>query len=267
MKSHLARRLTLAVFMTGVFVLGPTNHGMLQAVSTAHAQSQFLDIHSSSAFGISANLSVLPLLGSAVVVTVPPTPFVAGNAPPAYLLLDSLATVSVPLLGVPLLETRALGVIAASVSTTVPGNPFAPPLDTPFAATTVADPLINLASLLTVNAGVIDSAALVVGSCQNGLFPVGATTITNAQTSGLLGLGLLLLQNPPPNTVLLDLLGIKVTLNAQTELVINEPNLKFGSIFVNALRIQLTNSVLDLLGVASGEIIIGGSAASRLCVR
>ena len=229
----------------------------LGVVGTASAQSTA----SSSAFGESVNLNLLPLLGNGINITSGPLPTVAGTAPPSYNNNNSAASalVSSALTG-QILQTGLLTVNAAS---SVPGS------DTASASATVNNLEIDIVGnlpLLTIDATTVQSTANISGTCGSSLTATGTTTIENATVGGSLGVGLSISLNPPPNTVLLDLLGIRVVLNEQ---ILAGDGVNSRSLTVNAIHITLDiiQPVLFLLGidVLSGDIIISHSQAQLQC--
>ncbi|HTQ81553.1 MAG TPA: choice-of-anchor P family protein, partial [Thermoanaerobaculia bacterium] len=196
------------------------NVGALAAQTTAK----------SSAFGESINLNLLPLLGQGIPVASGPLPTVSGTAPAAYNQAGNLASagVSTVLTG-SILSTGVINVHAASA---VPGA------DTVSADANVANPTLNVVQalpLLHLTADTVSSSATIGGSCAAGSTVSGATTIANAHLSGTLAGGLSIATSPAPNTLLLNLAGIRVVLNEQT--VTNSGGVR--GITVNAIHISL----------------------------
>jgi hypothetical protein len=81
----------------------------------------------------------------------------------------------------------------------------------------------------------------------------GTMSIANASTSGLLS-GVSISANPAANTVLLNVAGVKVTLNEQI--------VSGTQITVNAIHIKLTSALVSGLGLLTGDIIVSQSVAS-----
>jgi uncharacterized repeat protein (TIGR01451 family) len=211
----------------------------------------------SSAFGESVSLTVLPVLGSGLQVGSGPQPQVSGSAPAAYSKSGSLlsANVSAALTG-SILQTGVLDVSAASQ---VPGA-----VRTQGGAAThdVALDLGHLLPLLTLDADLIQSAAIVDGTCGSSLVATGSADLINAVAGGGLGLGLTIASHPGPNTVLLDAAGVKIVLNEQ---FITGNGATSRGITVNAVHVYLQNALLSGLGVMSGEIVISQSHAGVQC--
>ncbi len=203
----------------------------------------------SSAFGEYVTLDVLPFLGSPVHVISGPLPSVSGSAPPAYANGNTVAsaTVSSGLLNT-ILQTGVLTVNAAS------GLPATSSVS---ADATVNNTTSAIAALLGLTADVIKSNVSITGACGN-LTTTGTTTLVNAKLTGLLGVTLPV--NPAPNTVVLNLAGVKVVLNEQ----ISVSNGVTTGLTVNAIHITLTKAAFNL-GLLSGQIIISQSQGSMQC--
>jgi uncharacterized repeat protein (TIGR01451 family) len=208
----------------------------------------------SSAYGESVQLNLLPLLGGGVTIGSGPLPTISGSAPPTYDHTASLANAAVTsgLLG-NILSTGVLTVRADSSLTTSNES---------HAHSEVDNPNLGVSSLLTVAATMIVSDAAIGGSCGSTLTAVGSSNLAGVNLGGTLGLGLAVPVNPTPNTVLLNLLGIKIVLNEQT--VIGD-GVNTKALTVNALHVNLSNTLLSLLGALSGDIVIAHSQASVNC--
>ncbi len=145
----------------------------------------------SSAFGVFAELDLLPLLGPAVAIDLGPVAPSSGNAPPDYSDSDSVLSASLSsgltgsILSTGLLSTDASSDIAndnTSSSATVDGLNVS---------------VVGLLPLLTIGADTVVSTADVSGDCAGGsLTATGTTTIENAGVGGTLGLGLTIDCNP-----------------------------------------------------------------------
>ena len=199
----------------------------------------------SSAFGEYVKIDVLPLLGSPVQVTSGPLPSVAGSAPPAYSQNGQVASVLVA--APPLGTVLKTGILTVNAASSLPAN------NSVSADATVNDTNSLVATLVGLTADVIQSNVSIGGACGS-VSTVGTTKLVNAKLSGLLGLSLPL--NPAPNTVVLNLLGVKVVLNEQIA--------SANGLTVNAVHITLSNAPSSL-GVISGQIIISQSQASLVC--
>lgn len=211
----------------------------------------------SSAYGVFAELDLLPLIGPVVAIDLGPVAPSSGNAPPDYTDSDSVLSASLSsaltgsILSTGLLSTEAssdIGNDTTSSSSTVDGLNLS---------------IVGLLPLLTIGADTVATTAEVTGSCSEGtLTATGTTTIENAGVGGTLGLGLSIGVNPAPNTELINLLGIRVVLNEQ---IITGNGVDSRGITVNAIRVDLTNTILSLIGALSGDIVIAQSQAEVIC--
>jgi uncharacterized repeat protein (TIGR01451 family) len=218
-------------------------HGASAAVSTA----------SSSAFGESVRLDVLPVLGPLIQVSSGPLPSVSGNAPPPFAHSNQVASVNVVVgvLTTAVLQTKLLSVRAAS---NLPNN-IATTADA-----TVNETIAGIAALAILRAKVIHSNVRIDGTCHTGVNAAGSTTLVDAHLNSVLG-GAALVANPAPNTVVLNSGGVKIILNEQ---IVTATGQTARSITVNAVHIVFTNAPSGL-GVLTGDIIISQSKASLKC--
>ncbi len=122
--------------------------------------------------------------------------------------------------------------------------------------------LLPVAPLLTLHADEVRSSAAIGGTCGSALTATGSTTLVNAGVGGTLGLGLHIGAAVPPNTVLLDLLGIRVVLNEQ---IVGGDGLTSRSISVNAIHISIQNALLSPIARLTGNIVISHSEAQVVC--
>lgn len=212
--------------------------------SAAHAT---VTSGSSTAYGESVNLTVTPLVGLAATVTSGPLPVATGTAPAPYDNSNSLLSASV----VNVLMTGLLDVHASSNVDGLPGAKFA------WASATVNDLAVNLLlGALGINATTIQSTANVSGDF-GALTRAGTTTIENLSVNpGLLTAS----ATPAPNTVLIDALGLKVTLNEQTA---TGDGTTDAGLSVNAIDVSFTNFAAGLDAV-NGNIIISHSDAELM---
>lgn len=211
----------------------------------------------SSAYGVFAELDLLPLIGPVVGIDLGPVAPSSGSAPPDYSDSDSVLSASLSsgltgsILSTGLLSTDAISDIAndtTSSSATVDGLNLS---------------VVGLLPLLTIGADTVVTTAEVSGSCSEGnLTATGTTTIENAGAGGTLGLGLTIDSNPTANFELINLLGIRVVLNEQ---IITGDGVNSRGITVNAIHVDLTNTVLSLIGALSGDIVIAQSQAEVVC--
>ncbi|HML94807.1 MAG TPA: DUF11 domain-containing protein [Thermodesulfobacteriota bacterium] len=211
----------------------------------------------SSAYGVFAELDLLPLIGPAVSIDLGPVAPSAGSAPPDYTDSDTVlsASLSSGLVG----SILSTGLLSTEASSDI-GN------DTTSSSSTVDGlnlSIVGLLPLLTIGADTVATTAEVTGSCADEtLTATGTTTIENAGAGGTLGLGLTIDSSPTPNFELINLLGIRVVLNEQ---IITGDGVNSRGITVNAIRIDLTDTVLSLIGALSGDIVIAQSQAEVVC--
>lgn len=244
-------RLLTPVFFSRTFllILAFTLGGVtLGTPRTANADTTA----NSSAFGEKVDVEVLPLLGSGIEILSGPLPLVSGSAPPAYTKSASVLTVTVA----PILKT---GLLTVNAESSVPGSTGVS------ADATVKNLELDLlgellASLLTLDVDTIQSTATIGGTC-GALTAKGTTTILGAVLGGQLGLGKAIAINPAPNTVLLNLLGVKVVLNEQ---ILSGDGLTNRKLIVNAIHVYFNNAALNL-GLLNGDIIISQSQAQLQC--
>lgn len=222
--------------------------------ATAFAQTPAAD---SSAFGESVNLSLLPLLGGGIPIASGPLPQVSGNAPPVYAKTSTQASTNV--------SSSQTGQVLGSSGITVNASssfPASPQAQADATVNNLSLGLGTLLPLLTLSAGLVHSSAVISGTCGTSLSAVGTVNITGASSGGSLGLGLSLPTNPSPNTVLLNVAGIKVILNEQ-ELSGNGTTTR--TLTVNAIHVNARNSLLSALGALSGDIIVSSAHANVQC--
>lgn len=211
----------------------------------------------SSSFGAFADLTLLPLLGPGINIDLGPVSTASGNAPPDYSDADTVLStgISTGLTG----NILSTGVLATNADSVIAN-------DNTSADATVDDLVLSIVGalpLLTIGADTVVSTADVSGDCGAGsLTATGTTTIEGASVGGTLGLGLSIAVNPPPNFELINLLGIRVVLNEQ---IITGDGVTNRGITVNAIHVDLTNTILSLIGALSGDIIISQSQAQVQC--
>ena len=235
----------------------PLSLMVMMACGLAAFPAMAQTVGDSSAFGESVNLSLLPLLGNSQPVTSGPRPVISGSAAPAYSLSASAgsATASSSLTG-PILQT---GLLLVNASSQLPGA------TTTHADATTANPAVSLGQLLPLlglTAQTVRADATIDGTCGSSLTALGSANLANAHTSGAVGLGLSLPTQPAPNTVLVNLLGVRIVLNEQ--IVSGDGRLQ-ESLTVNAIHISLQNALLSALGVLQGDIVISQAHAHVQC--
>ena len=228
----------------------------LAALPLASIPAQAQTTANSSAFGESIQLNLVPWLGGGLHVANGPWPQVSGTAPAVYAKNANAvsAQVSALLLG-QILQTRVLDVNASASLTS--GNQSR-------ASATVNDAGLRLGgafSPLNLNAAVLRTSAAISGTCGS-FAAAGSTDIANATVGGNFGVSPPVSIHPAPNTVLLNLAGIKVILNEQ---LVGGDGTTSRSLTVNAVHVRLQNSLLSGLGLLSGDIVIAQSQAAAQC--
>lgn len=211
----------------------------------------------SSSFGAFADLTLLPLIGPGINIDLGPVSTASGSAPPDYSDADTVLSTGI--------STGQTGnVLSTSVLATNASSFIAN--DNTSADATVDDLVLSIVGslpLLTIGADTVVSTADVSGDCGAGsLTATGTTTIEGASVGGTLGLGLSIAVNPTPNFELINLLGIRVVLNEQ---IVTGDGVTNRGITVNAIHVDLTNTILSLIGALSGDIIISQSQAQVQC--
>jgi hypothetical protein len=210
----------------------------------------------SSAFGESVSFHILPLSGPVLEVNSGPLPVTSGEAAPAYNSTRQSANVKVSASTnlLPIGTVLQTGLLQVDAESQVPDT------NEVFAAATVAAVQIKLAGLLPLlglQADAVSSRAQLVCPCRVG-HPVmtGSSSLANAQ----LNLANVPAQ-PTPNTVLLNLTGLRVVLNEQI-LIISGFN---TDLTVNAIHITLNALPIQGIGLVSGEVIVAQSRAHLQC--
>lgn len=251
---------SLAAFETRGAGIALLSVAFLLTVGSAHAQEPCDTVPAaatSDAYGESVDLTVTPAVGAPVTVTNGPLPSTGGSAPQSYANTNEVPSTSVSsMVTGPVLDSNTITVNAAS---TVPAS-----------AGVSADTSINDLSTgvggmagLSITADTVESSADVQGPCGGPLTPTGTTTFTNPSAGGAIGTGLIIPENPAPNTVLLDENGIRVILNEQ---ILSGDGFSQQTITVNAIHIIFDGAtVLGPAGDLSGDIILGHSSATLIC--
>jgi uncharacterized repeat protein (TIGR01451 family) len=122
--------------------------------------------------------------------------------------------------------------------------------------------LVPVMPLLTLHSDEVRSSAAIGGTCGSTLTATGTTTLVNAAAGGTLGLGLHIGASVAPNTVLLNLLGVRVVLNEQ---IGSGDGVTSRALTVNAIHVSVQNSLLGALGRLSGDVVIAHSEARVVC--
>jgi uncharacterized repeat protein (TIGR01451 family) len=223
--------------------------------AAAATPAQAANNAASSAYGESINLDLLPLLGGGVTVASGPLPAINGGSPPGYALETTLASVNVT-------GSAGIGALLSTGLLTVEADSSEPASDQAHSHTEVDGTALGIAGLLNLGAKAIVSDASITGTCRSALAATGTTQITGATLGGLAALGLTIPPNPAPNTVLLDVLGIRVVLNEQS---VSGNGATTATLAVNAVHVSLSNTILSLIGALSGDIVIAHSEATLTC--
>lgn len=218
---------------------------------------------SSSSYGVSANLNVVGALSASL----GPVATASGSAPGAYDVSDSLLTLhqSLALIASPLLsagEQLNGGVITATARSDYPATPRGS------ASATVADLSAGLfvdtlllppALIAGIDSKTVRSSAWVDAGA--GLSVGGSTVLEQlalgGSVLGSLGIGGGLFASPAANTVLVDLLGLRIVLNEQT---VWGDGISSLGIATNAIHASFDNFLLGTQ-LLNGDIIIAHSQA------
>jgi uncharacterized repeat protein (TIGR01451 family) len=209
----------------------------------------------SSAYGEQVQLSLLPLLGKTLTASSGPSPTATGSAPPSYNQQGTLANANVA-------GPTGVGTFLTTGVITVAADSQVPAADQVHGRAEVNNAALSAVGLLSLGAGEISSDASITGTCGTSLTPAGVTQITGATLGGLVGAHASIDPSPAANSVVVNLLGVKIIANEQ---VISGDGINNESISVNALHITLDNSVLSLVGALTGDVVIGHSQASLVC--
>lgn len=210
--------------------------------SSAHAATSA----EGSAFGVSADLQLLPALGSPVSASIAPTPSVSGSAPADFDLTDSVVSAGTSISGAVELSTGAISVSSAS-------SLGANQVDSAASAdnTSLSIALLNAVSLA---ADAIESSAS--ASCSNGTVVLeGQTALAGASLSVLGLVNIDLDTAPSPNTSILP--GVLGPLGLS--IVLNEQIVTGDSLSVNALRVNISGGLVGALGTLSGDVVLAQS--------
>jgi hypothetical protein len=205
-------------------------------------------------FGERVELRALPLLGGGIPIHSPAQPVARSSSEGGQTVSGPVSAVTTPLTG-NVLTTGWLGAQAAT-SQLEAGSASA--------SATVLNArlrLLGLQQLLTVSADVIRSSASLAYACsslqQNG----GSSEIVHLVLGGVLGAAIPIPVAFPPNTVLLDVGGLKLILNEQ--IFQNESGAPVR-LTVNALHV-IAAGVVSSAGILSGDVILAQSHAEVGC--
>ena len=223
-----------------------------------------------SAYGIRADLRLVPLLGGGITIPLAPTPQVSGSARPDYDERRGLTSAGLgTLLTGTILSTGALEVSTQSG------------IDGPVATTEyssshaiVANPSISITGLLPlvrISADALGSTASIRRNLDDGTIAVDASSdLADLRIRiGVIDINIPL--NPPPNyqvplvgTLLQYVAGAKIVLNEQIDTVVaNVDGTRTRRLEVNALHVYLGQGQglsLTGIGLLSGDLVIAHSA-------
>ena len=197
------------------------------AVTTISSSSSVLDINL-TLFGVAT--TVVPLLPA------------AGSAPPAYNVTASLASFSLPPIG---LSTGALTDTASSSY---------PPTETGTAISTIDVLMLDMSPILGLSAETISSTSSVDGRSATGSTAIDNLTLT------VLGSTTTFSGSPPPNDLIFDSGGLTVTLNQQIP-----DTSETAGISTNAIAIDFVHFPANT-NVVNGSIDIASSTASIVAI-
>jgi hypothetical protein len=225
----------------------------LLALSARPALAQTPATAGSSAYGEWINLQVLPLLGGPVQVLSGPLPVVSGTAPASFDTSSDLASIGVTCS--PLGKLLQTGLLQVDASSQAPNAPVAE-ADATIAAVNAR--IAGILSLLGLTADAVSSRAFLSCPCVVGKAVVtGSSVLANARLNGLA-----VDARPAPNTVLLDLVGLRVVLNEQIFTVTPDGQTDFT---VNAVHVSLHGMACEGVGLISGDIVLAQSHAHMAC--
>lgn len=209
-----------------------------------------------SAFSERVSLDVAPLLGSPVQVRSGPLPQVSRSSSTNFSASDQVASVGVstPLTG-SILDTGLL-----RVTTNGTTSPTTSEVLSTSSIENVNLRLLGILTLLGLQADKIESSARLSG-CGAAMVATGTTNLVNARLSGTLGLGINVPLNPAPNTVLLNLAGIRIVLNEQ----IATQSGGLRTLTVNAVHVTVNALSFLGIGVLSGDVTLAQSRAELSC--
>jgi uncharacterized repeat protein (TIGR01451 family) len=234
------------------FLVSVLSLSLFATVAAPAAQGQA--VGAARAFGEEVHLTLQPLLGVGVQVSSGPLP-VAQGGPSPFTQQVSLASLSLSL--GPYGEVLRNGLMVNRVDGAADGTT---------SASSTLDrlrlSLVPVQPLLTLKADAVRSKAEVHGTCGSALTASGSTALVNAGAGGILGLGLHLSANPAPNSVVLNLLGVRLVLNEQ---IVGGDGVRTRSLTVNAIHLSIHNALLAAVGGLSGDVVISHSEASLEC--
>ena len=199
--------------------------------------------------GESVSLGFTPITGVAGTITSGPLPVASGSAPAAYSVTNTAASATVAFI----LSTGLLNVDASS---NVDGTVNV--ARTTQAAATVNALSIAILGALGISANTVASTASISGN-YNSLVAAGSTTITGLSVAGLSAFGATI--SPAVNDVILNALGLTVTLNKQTVTGNAVTGLSMITDGIDVQFLDVAATINGQLGYLSGSIDIAVSEA------
>lgn len=215
---------------------------------------------SSSAYALGAQETVTAPLIPNVNVTVGPVAATSGSAPPSYNVSNSVASVteSAALVGNPLSVGQNLntGLLTSNSTGSATGAQATATVDN---ASLGIGGVLFLPNYFNLAATTVQSFSQ--ANSVGGLDASGSTTIEGLTVSGT-ALGSLFIDgslfvNPDPNTILLNIAGLKIILNEQ---ILSGDGTTGIGIATNAIHASFTNFPVGV-GLTNGDIVIGHTQA------
>lgn len=207
---------------------------------------------SGSAFAEKVTVRVAPLLGSPLVVASGPLPLASGASDESF--ADSRQVASLVVSTQPTGKILETGLLLASTR----GNGADVLSASSIEKTSLR--LVGGSPLVALQADAIESTAHLTG-CDSEAAGGGSTHLVHARLSGPLGLSIDLPVDPAPNTVVLDLAGVRVVLNEQ----IASQNEAVRTLVVNAVHVSV-NGPLGL-GLLDADVVLSQSQAQLACTQ
>jgi uncharacterized repeat protein (TIGR01451 family) len=207
-----------------------------------------------SAFGEQVTLNVAPVLGSPVQVTSGPLPQVIRSSTSNFSASDELAGAGV--------STALTGAIFSSGLLIVTTEASSAPMRVT-SSSSIQNPSLQLGvlvPLIGLRADQIRATAQLTG-CRQEATATGTTQLLAPSASGTLGLALSIPVDPAPNTVLLNLAGIRLVVNEQ--IVTQKSGIR--SLVVNAVHLSVSTLSVAGIGLLTGDVILGQARAQMDC--
>jgi hypothetical protein len=226
---------------------------------------------SSSAYGVWADLHVVPLLGDGVDVPLAETPTVSGIAPPDYNNQNEVTTVplSTVLTG-NILNTGAIHVNASSDIRDIAATETAAYTYADSSVDDLAVSVVGAIPIISITADAVETTAKVSRVLAGGtIVPVGTSNFVNLVIK-IAGVSIPVPLNPPPNfevplvgTILEYVAGVRIVLNEQIGTLTDNGDSTFTrNLQVNAIHIYTgTGITLTGIGVLTGELVVADSKA------